>query len=112
MTLQPALAELAALHCTPDAPRLPAGELASALSALPGWSPRGDTIAKTLTFADYRETIGFVNAVAFVANRENHHPDLEVSYSRCVVAWSTHDAGGVTRNDLICAAKIERLLAG
>ena len=112
MTLQPALAELAALHCTPGAARLPSDELASALAALPGWSQRGDAISKTLTFADYHETIGFVNAIAFVANRENHHPDLEVSYSRCVVAWSTHDAGGVTRNDLICAAKIERLLAG
>ncbi|MDE2209258.1 MAG: 4a-hydroxytetrahydrobiopterin dehydratase, partial [Betaproteobacteria bacterium] len=76
------------------------------------WSQRGDAISKALTFADYHETIGFVNAIAFVANRENHHPDLEVSYNRCVVAWSTHDAGGVTRNDLICAAKIERLLAG
>jgi 4a-hydroxytetrahydrobiopterin dehydratase len=112
MTLQPALAELAALHCRPGAARLPAGELASALAALPGWSQRGDAIAKAMTFADYHETIGFVNAIAFVANRENHHPDLEVSYNRCVVAWSTHDAGGVTRNDLICAAKIERLLAG
>lgn len=112
MTLQPALAELAALHCAPGAARLPAGELARGLAVLPGWSKRGDAIAKALTFTDYHETIGFVNAIAFVANRENHHPDLEVSYNRCVVAWSTHDAGGVTRNDLICAAKIERLLAG
>lgn len=112
MTLQPALAELAALHCTPGAARLTADELASALAALPGWSRRGDAIARDLSFADYHQTIGFVNAVAFVANRENHHPDLQVSYNRCVVAWSTHDAGGVTRNDLICAAKVEHLLAG
>ncbi|HEV2219103.1 MAG TPA: 4a-hydroxytetrahydrobiopterin dehydratase [Casimicrobiaceae bacterium] len=112
MTLQPALAELAALHCTPGAARLAADELASALAALPGWSRRGDAIARDLSFADYHQTIGFVNAIAFVANRENHHPDLQVSYNRCVVAWSTHDAGGVTRNDLICAAKVEHLLAG
>ena len=112
MMLNAGTAELAAMHCTPGAARLPAGELASGLAALPGWALQGDVIAKALTFGDYHETLGFVNALAFVANRENHHPDLTVSYNRCVVAWSTHDAGGVTRNDLICAAKVERLLAG
>jgi len=106
------LAELAAMHCMAGAARLSAAELASGLATLPGWSVQGDAIAKTLAFGGFHETIGFVNALAFIANRENHHPDLQVSYSRCTVAWSTHDAGGVTRNDLICAAKVERLVAG
>ena len=72
----------------------------------------GGQIEKTYRFADYHETIGFVNALAWIANREDHHPDLAVSYNRCVVAWSTHDAGGVTDNDIVSAAKTERLLAG
>ncbi len=112
MTRDAEAVALAAMRCTPGAARLPAGEIARGLAALPGWALQGDAIAKALTFADYHETLGFVNALAFVANRENHHPDLAVSYNRCLVAWSTHDAGGVTRNDLICAAKVERLLAG
>jgi len=112
MTPVPRLDELAARHCEPAAARLTPEELASGLAALPGWSRRGDAIAKELAFTDYHQTIGFVNALAFIANREDHHPDLQVSYNRCVVLWSTHSAGGVTRNDLICAAKVERLLAG
>jgi 4a-hydroxytetrahydrobiopterin dehydratase len=112
MTPHPGLAELASTHCTPGAACLAASELAAGLEALPGWSRQGDSITKALTFTDYHQTIGFVNALAFIANRENHHPDLQVSYNRCIVAWSTHDAGGVTRNDLICAARVERLLAG
>ncbi|MGE5089165.1 MAG: 4a-hydroxytetrahydrobiopterin dehydratase [Candidatus Levyibacteriota bacterium] len=112
MTPEVEQAALAAMHCAAGAVRLSAAELTSALAGLPGWSRQGEAITKTLAFGDYHETIGFVNALAFLANRENHHPDLQVSYNRCTVAWSTHDAGGVTRNDLICAAKVERLLAG
>ena len=102
---------LAALHCSPGATRLTDAELARDLEALPGWAREGNAIVKTLRFADYDRTIGFVNALAYVANAEDHHPDLTVSYNRCAVTWSTHDAGGVTRNDTICAAKVERLLA-
>ena len=102
---------LAALHCSHGAPRLTDAELAHDLEALPGWSRAGDAIVKTLRFADYDRTIGFVNALAYIANAEDHHPDLTVSYNRCGVTWSTHDAGGVTRNDTICAAKVEGLLA-
>ena len=53
--------------------------------------------------------MAFVNAVAYIAHREDHHPDLGVHFNRCEVAWSTHDAGGVTLNDCICAAKVECL---
>ena len=68
-------------------------------------------ITKRYEFDDYHETIGFVNALAWLANSEDHHPDLAVSYNRCVVTWSTHDAGGVTENDVICAAKTDRAFA-
>ena len=71
----------------------------------------GDRIEKTFRFADYHQTMAFVNALAWIAHREDHHPDLAVHYNRCVVTFSTHDAGGVTLNDVICAAKAERLFA-
>jgi len=66
-------------------------------------------LRKTFRFANYYETIAFVNAIAWVAHRQDHHPDLSVHYNRISVTWSTHDAGGVTLNDCICAAKIEQI---
>ena len=114
MTPKPALmdaAALATLHCSAVARRLTPAELAEHLQALPGWSPTNGAIEKLYTFASFHETIGFVNALAFIANREDHHPDLRVSYDRCVVTWSTHDVGGVTQNDVICAARTDRLFA-
>jgi 4a-hydroxytetrahydrobiopterin dehydratase len=104
-----ALRALAAMHCVPKVPRLTGRERAERLAVLKGWKHIGNRIEKTFAFADYHETIAFVNAVASIAHREDHHPDLEVHYDRCVVAWSTHSAGGVTLNDCICAAKIETL---
>jgi len=106
------LLALAASHCTAGAGKLADDAMSARLSTLTGWSRRGDCIEKAYPFANYHETIGFVNALAWIANREDHHPDLAVSYNRCVVTWSTHDVGGVTDNDAICAAKTDRLLAG
>ena len=105
------LAALAALRCRAGAPRLTAAEIAVDVAALPGWTCDGRGIEKTFAFTDWRETIAFVNALAWIAQREGHHPDLAVHYARCVVRFSTHDAGGVTRNDVVCAAKVERLFA-
>jgi 4a-hydroxytetrahydrobiopterin dehydratase len=103
------LGALAAMHCRANAPRLNGAELAADLGALPGWVHVDGALAKTFRFADYHATIAFVNAVAAIANAEDHHPDLSVHYDRCGVRWSTHSAGGVTRNDSICAAMVERL---
>ena len=104
------LAALSALNCRPGAPLLPVPELTQRLSALPGWEYVDNKLTKTFRFANYYETIAFVNALAFIANRQDHHPDLSVHYNRAVVSYATHDAGGVTLNDCICAAKIEELL--
>ena len=112
LRLSPAQDALAARRCRAGAPRLADGELRQHLSGLAGWSDAGGRLEKTYGFSDFHETVGFVNALAWIANREDHHPDLKVSYNKCVVAWSTHDAGGVTRNDIICAAKTDRLYAG
>jgi 4a-hydroxytetrahydrobiopterin dehydratase len=102
---------LAAMRCRAGAPRLSADELGVHVAALPGWTNLGDRIVKEYAFPNYHETMAFVNALAWIAHREDHHPDLEVHYSRCLVGFSTHDAGGVTLNDVICAAKTERLFA-
>ncbi|HEX3633537.1 MAG TPA: 4a-hydroxytetrahydrobiopterin dehydratase [Casimicrobiaceae bacterium] len=104
-----ALAALAAQDCRPGAPLLPRGDLARELAALPGWKHARKALNKTFAFADYYRTMAFVNAVAFVAHRQDHHPDLSVHYNRVDVVYSTHDAGGVTLNDCICAAKVESL---
>jgi 4a-hydroxytetrahydrobiopterin dehydratase len=111
MSATPTLEALAALHCRANAPKLSGTEVAADLAVLPGWAQVDDALRKTFRFADYRATIAFVNGVAAIANAEDHHPDLSVHYDRCTVIWSTHSAGGVTRNDSICAAKVERLAA-
>jgi 4a-hydroxytetrahydrobiopterin dehydratase len=90
-------------------------EIVTRLSVLPGWQLRGDgadvAIEKTYTFGDYYETISFVNAVAFVANAQDHHPDLCVHYNRCVVSFNTHDVKGLSETDFECASQVDALLA-
>lgn len=107
----PGLAELAALACRPQSSVLDAAECERLLAQLPGWQIAGSELAKTFGFADYHRTIAFVNALAWVAHRQDHHPDLSVHFNRCRVAWSTHSAGGLTLNDFICAARTESLTA-
>ena len=81
------------------------------LSQLAGWAMDENeaSISRTFRFDDYYRTMAFVNAVAWIAHREDHHPDLEVGYNRCKVRYSTHDVGGLSENDFICAAKVDRL---
>jgi 4a-hydroxytetrahydrobiopterin dehydratase len=110
-TMNKELRALSALNCRPGAPILPVSELMLRLHALPGWDYADNRISKTFRFANYYETIGFVNVIAYLANRQDHHPDLSVHYNRVVVSFATHDVGGVTLNDCICAAKIEELSA-
>jgi 4a-hydroxytetrahydrobiopterin dehydratase len=77
-----------------------------------GWSLNDDAseISRAYLFRNYYETMAFVNALAWIAHREDHHPDIEVGYKRCQVRYSTHAIGGLSHNDFICAAKINRLL--
>ena len=84
------------------------------LSTLPGWEAADDdkSIGKIFRFEDFYETLGFVNAIGWMANRQDHHPELEVGYNRCAVRWSTHDVGGLSMNDFICAARTEQLAEG
>jgi len=68
------------------------------------------SIKRKLSFNNFYETMAFVNALAWIANIENHHPDLEVGYNYCHVTFMTHALKGLTHNDFICAAKLDKLL--
>jgi 4a-hydroxytetrahydrobiopterin dehydratase len=93
---------------------LTATEVVANLAKLEAWTLTGDgaavAIEKTFDFANYYETISFVNAVAFIANKQDHHPDLSVHFSRCVVRFNTHDVGGISMTDFDCAALVDGLL--
>ena len=94
---------------------LSATEIVTQLSKLNGeqalgWRLMDGALEKTFTFENYYQTIGFVNALAFIANAENHHPDLVVTYSKCTVRFNTHDANGISVSDFFCASKADALL--
>lgn len=76
-----------------------------------GWRLIDDAIEKTFSFKNYYETIAFVNAIAFIANAENHHPEMTVLYSKCTVRFNTHDVKGISVSDFFCASKVDALLA-
>ena len=71
--------------------------------------PKIPELQRTFKFKNYYQTIAFVNAMAWIAHQEDHHPDIEVSYNRCVVHYATHSIGGISENDFICAAKIDAI---
>lgn len=106
------LSDLLEEKCAAGRAKLPQGDLDVLLGLLPDWTMQGIELTRTFRFANYHETLAFVNALAWIAHGEDHHPDLSVHYNRCVVNWSTHDAGGLTLNDFICAAKTGQLTRG
>jgi len=81
------------------------------LREIPDWTlnDTASEITRIYKFRDYYETLAFVNALAWIAHREDHHPDLGVSYNRCTVRFSTHSVRGLSENDFICATKIDAL---
>lgn len=108
---------LASQHCQPrkgPGNALDQAQIKELLAALPGWelADASKAIAKSFKFKDFHETLGFVNAIGWMANKQDHHPDLEVGYNRCAIRWSTHDVGGLSMNDFICAAKVELIAEG
>lgn len=108
------LISLAHARCAPRRGiehRLTDASIRELLPQLPNWElvENGHALTRTFSFKDYYRTLSFVNALAHVANAEDHHPDLSVHYGRCVVRFSTHDVGGLSENDFICAAKADQL---
>ena len=94
-----------------DAIKLSDIEIQRELGALPGWSRKGDALAKTFAFANFVGAIAFVNRTAQVAERMDHHPDLDIRYTKIAVTLSTHSAGGITAKDVALAKELERLSA-
>jgi len=95
---------------------LSATEIVTQLSKLNGeqalgWRLLDGALEKTYAFKNYHQTIGFVNALAFIANAEDHHPDLAVGYSKCTVRFNTHDVDGISVSDFFCASKVDALLS-
>jgi 4a-hydroxytetrahydrobiopterin dehydratase len=107
--------DLASQHCKPRKAELDSLDHVQSkqlIGLLPGWHFDNDqkAILKTFKFSDFYKTLSFINMVGFLANQEDHHPDIAAGYGHCQVAWSTHDVGGLSLNDFICAARIEALL--
>ena len=105
--------DLATRHCRPleGHPPMTPAEIDARLRDAPGWTLREGAIEKSYLFPDYHRTMAFVNALAWIAHAEDHHPDLAVGYGRCTVRFNTHSVGGISINDFICAAKVDALLA-
>jgi 4a-hydroxytetrahydrobiopterin dehydratase len=110
------MTELTAQRCEPcegGVAPLTRGEAEALMAQLDeDWSLSEDAkeIRRDYHFKGFNRTMGFVNAVAWIANTENHHPDLEVGWGHCLVRYTTHAIGGLSQNDFICAAKIDALL--
>ncbi|MDH3976959.1 MAG: 4a-hydroxytetrahydrobiopterin dehydratase [Gammaproteobacteria bacterium] len=108
--------ELLTRHCEPCEGGVPpleaeaAQQLIKALDSAWRISGGGKSIHRRFEFVGYRQTISFVNAVAWIAESEGHHPDLTVLYGKVDVLYTTHAIDGLSENDFICAAKIDRLL--
>jgi 4a-hydroxytetrahydrobiopterin dehydratase len=79
------------------------------LRQLKGWIVEDGKLVKVYPFTNYYQTMAFVNALAWISHREDHHPDLAVGYNQCKVTYSTHAIGGLSENDFICAAKCDAL---
>jgi 4a-hydroxytetrahydrobiopterin dehydratase len=97
-------------HCIHGAAALDPAAIQARLLAVPEWQAIDGSIARDYTFGSYRATIAFVNAVAVMAEDQNHHPEMTVGYRRCTVAYTTHSAGNaLSDNDFICAARADAL---
>ena len=110
MTEQKDLTTRVCRPCEASTPPLSLEEVDALLSRVEGWRREDDHIERNFRFGNYYETISFVNAVAWLAHTEGHHPDLEVGFKSCKVKYLTHAIDGLSENDFICAAKINRLV--
>ncbi|HTH44515.1 MAG TPA: 4a-hydroxytetrahydrobiopterin dehydratase [Oxalicibacterium sp.] len=106
-------ADLLAQRCTPQTEALQADALAACLAAATRWREEDGRIVRQFQFKNYYRTLAFVNAVAWIAHGEDHHPEMTVTYNNCTVRYNTHSVnggrGGLSINDFICAAKVDAL---
>jgi 4a-hydroxytetrahydrobiopterin dehydratase len=106
------MTKLVSRHSAPrKGPALSRASAAKLLKEIPKWKADAASkqIRRTFSFKNYYETMAFVNAVAWIAHGEDHHPDLTVGYNKVTIVFSTHSVGGLSENDFISAAKIDGL---
>lgn len=105
------LTTIRCVGCEGGIPAMTKEEVISLMPQIAEWQlhENGKYITRKFSFKDFYHTMAFVNAVAWVANQENHHPDLEVGYNYCHIKFLTHAVDGLTQNDFICAAKIDKI---
>jgi 4a-hydroxytetrahydrobiopterin dehydratase len=107
------VSDLAAAHCeacTPGTPPLPEPEAGALSTHVPDWKRDGTSaLRREFSFPNFRDAFGFVARVALIAEAEGHHPDIELGWGRATFELTTHAASGLTRNDFVLAAKIDRL---
>ena len=105
--------QLLDMSCQPQINALSPQETTALLQAIPQWQQQGQHIVRSFGFADYHETLAFINAMAYVIHAQDHHPELTVTYNKCSVRYDTHSvnggAGGLSVNDFICAAKVDAI---
>jgi 4a-hydroxytetrahydrobiopterin dehydratase len=103
------LAQRKCKSCEGGVDPLRPGEVENLLKQLDGWALDNGAIAKTYSFKNHYQTMAFVNAAAWISHREDHHPDMSVGYNTCRVSYVTHAINGLSENDFICAAKLDKL---
>lgn len=106
------MSRLAEEHCRPlppGTPPLSPAEASARLAELDGWQLRDGALEKEYRCRRYAETLWLANQIAWLAEQEDHHPTLTIDYDRLRVRYTTHSVGGLSRNDFICAAKLDRL---
>ena len=105
--------ELLATKCHHTESALSEAEISSYLGAVPEWKRDGNRITRTYQFKNYYENLAFINAIAYVIHAEDHHPEIVLTYNRCLIRFDTHSVnggqGGISVNDFICAAKVDAI---
>lgn len=109
------MSELEQKHCKPcegGASVLAPEKVEHLLRQVPGWSVSDDgkSITRKFQFKGFFRTMSFINAMAWIANQEGHHPDFSAGYNYCRVTFTTHELDGLSENDFICAARVNALL--
>jgi len=105
----PSLAQKRCVPCEGKTRPMTEAESSEMLLNVPGWEIQEGRLTRTFSFKNYYQTLAFVNAAAWIAHQEDHHPDMEFGYKSCKVFYVTHAIGGLSENDFICAAKISAL---
>ncbi|TDP63053.1 4a-hydroxytetrahydrobiopterin dehydratase [Roseateles toxinivorans] len=96
-------------HCSNEVTALSEAEVSDLLDQISGWRLTQGALERRINFPNFHQTMAFVNAVAQLANEQDHHPDMHIAYGRCVVRFNTHSVRGISVNDFICAQLVNAM---